>query len=75
MRAYGELMFGLKKGDEESMNKYIRDALVKYCKLDTLSMVIIWEYWDGINNVTAAIIIKDNELLIAQIKSNDKEVT
>ena len=47
MRAYGELMFGVKNGNIEAMTKY-KDALLKYCKLDTLSMVIIWEYWNGI---------------------------
>lgn len=47
MRAYGELMFGLKREDRESMSIY-KDALLKYCKLDTLAMVIIWEYWNNL---------------------------
>lgn len=46
MRAYGELMFGLRKEDKEAMTIY-KDALLKYCKLDTLAMVIIWEYWNN----------------------------
>ena len=50
MRAYGELMFGMKKGDQETMLKY-KDALLKYCKLDTLSMVIIWKYWRNLINI------------------------
>jgi hypothetical protein len=37
-------MFGLKKGDTAAMNEY-RQALLRYCKLDTLAMVIIWEHW------------------------------
>jgi hypothetical protein len=44
MRAYEDLMFGLKKGDTAAMNEY-RQALLRYCKLDTLAMVIIWEHW------------------------------
>ena len=47
MRAYGELMFGLKREDNEAMTIY-KDALLKYCKLDTLAMVIIWEYWNNL---------------------------
>lgn len=46
MRAYGELMFGINKGDEKTKSIY-KDALLKYCKLDTLAMVIIWEHWDN----------------------------
>jgi len=49
MRAYGELMFGLKKGDDEVKDKY-KVALLKYCKLDTLSMVIIWEHWKSLSS-------------------------
>jgi len=44
MRAYEDLMIGLNKGNEEIKQKY-QEALLRYCKLDTLAMVIIWEYW------------------------------
>ena len=44
MRAYEDLMIGLNKGNEEIKQKY-KEALLRYCKLDTLAMVIIWEYW------------------------------
>jgi len=44
MRAYEDLMIGLNKGNEDTKQKY-KEALLRYCKLDTLAMVIIWEYW------------------------------
>ena len=47
MRAYEDLMFGLNKGDETIKQKY-SGALKKYCKLDTLAMVIIWEHWSNL---------------------------
>jgi hypothetical protein len=29
------------------LKKYeVQKALLKYCELDTLSMVMIWEYWE-----------------------------
>jgi hypothetical protein len=46
MRAYEDLMIGLNKGNEEIKQKY-KEALLRYCKLDTLAMVIIWEYWSN----------------------------
>lgn len=48
MRAYEDLMFGLNKGDTTIVEKY-RQALLRYCKLDTLAMVIIWEHWNSFN--------------------------
>lgn len=44
MRAYQDMMYGLAKNDPE-LKHALRDALLKYCKLDTLAMVIIWEHW------------------------------
>ncbi len=44
MRAYEDVMFGLRKGNSLELENY-RKALLRYCKLDTLAMVIIWEYW------------------------------
>ncbi len=44
MRAYEDLMFGLSKGNARAKND-ISKALLRYCKLDTLAMVIIWEHW------------------------------
>jgi hypothetical protein len=48
MRAYEDLMIGLNKGNEEIKQKY-KEALLRYCKLDTLAMVIIWEYWGNVS--------------------------
>jgi hypothetical protein len=41
MRGYTELLYGdvSRKADYEI-------ALLRYCKLDTLAMVIIWEHWE-----------------------------
>ena len=44
MRAYEDLMFGINSGETDVVEKY-REALLRYCKLDTLAMVIIWEHW------------------------------
>lgn len=46
MRAYEDLMIGLNKGNKEIKEKY-KEALLRYCKLDTLAMLIIWEYWQS----------------------------
>lgn len=48
MIAYKDMLYGVNKGDDDIRNKY-RDALLEYCKLDTLAMVIIWERWKEIN--------------------------
>ena len=50
MRAYEDLMIGLNKGNEEIKQKY-KEALLRYCKLDTFAMVIIWEYWNTKLNI------------------------
>lgn len=46
MRAYQDMLYGLAKNDPVKMVK-LRDALLTYCKLDTLAMVVIWEHWRG----------------------------
>jgi hypothetical protein len=44
MTAYQEMMYGVSKGDPKERVKWA--ALLKqYCKLDTLSMVLIFEHW------------------------------
>jgi len=45
MLAYDEMLFGVHKGDDELMKEF-KAALLRYCKLDTLAMVIIWEHWN-----------------------------
>jgi hypothetical protein len=49
MRAYQDMLYGAYYDNAEIKQQY-RDALLKYCKLDTLAMVIIWEHWITMNN-------------------------
>lgn len=42
LTAYSKLMF-CKSTD---MNKALREALLRYCELDTMAMVFIWEYFN-----------------------------
>jgi len=43
MTAYSRMQF-TEMSDIES--REIQKALLKYCELDTLAMVMIWEYWE-----------------------------
>lgn len=46
MKAYQEMMYGLHRHDLDK--RALWTALLKqYCKLDTLAMVVIWEYWEN----------------------------
>jgi hypothetical protein len=47
MQAYEDIMWGLRKGNLDDLEKY-RKALLRYCKLDTLAMVIIWVHWKNL---------------------------
>ena len=44
MRAYFEMMFGQFSSDPAIKERW-KQSLLNYCKLDTLSMVIIWYHW------------------------------
>jgi hypothetical protein len=44
MRAYQDMLYGAHNANDEIKERY-KNALLKYCKLDTLAMVIIWEHW------------------------------
>lgn len=44
MRAYQDMLYGLHKNDPEIKSEW-QQALRRYCRLDTLAMLIIWEYW------------------------------
>lgn len=44
MAAYRDMMYGLSKENPAAKEAY-NAALKKYCKLDTLAMLIIWEHW------------------------------
>ena len=41
LTAYNKLMFC----EGETMNSALREALLRYCELDTMSMVFIWEFF------------------------------
>lgn len=47
IRAYEAMMFGAERNDPEVQESW-RQLLLEYCKLDTLAMVLIWEYWNRI---------------------------
>ena len=44
VRAYEALMFGQERHEADVQRRW-RQLLLEYCKLDTLAMVLIWEYW------------------------------
>ena len=44
MRAYQDMLYGFAKNDPIKKEN-IKNALLSYCKLDTLAMVIIYEHW------------------------------
>ena len=51
MVAYREMLFGISRNNLEAKTAY-SDALKKYCKLDTLAMVIIWFHWQDLKKNT-----------------------
>lgn len=44
MRAYQDMVYG-RHMNNPARRDQIRDALTRYCRLDTLAQVIIWEHW------------------------------
>jgi hypothetical protein len=44
MRAYQEMLYGDVSSDQAARREYEK-ALLRYCKVDTLAMVLIWEHW------------------------------
>ena len=44
MRAYQDMVYGLNR-DNAAVKEQYKKALLEYCRLDTLAMVIIWEHW------------------------------
>ena len=47
MRAYQDMLYGFHKDDPAIKSQWV-EALRQYCRLDTLAMVIIWEYWRSV---------------------------
>ncbi len=52
IRAYEAMMYGVEKNDEAAKSAW-RKLLLQYCELDTLSMVLIFEYWRRATGVAA----------------------
>jgi len=52
MRAYQAMMYGVERNDAEAQKQW-RDLLLQYCGLDSLAMVLIWEYWERCTSVEA----------------------
>jgi hypothetical protein len=50
MRAYEAMMYGTHKNDVAVKEKWAQ-LLRQYCSLDTLSMVLIFEYWRRITGL------------------------
>ena len=44
VRAYEAMMYGVERTDDEAKRAW-RELLLEYCKLDTLSMVLVFEHW------------------------------
>ncbi len=47
MRAYQAMLYGAERHNPEMVTAY-RDLLLRYCKLDTLAMVLIWDHWQRV---------------------------
>jgi hypothetical protein len=47
IRAYEAMVYGVEKEDPLVRDKWKR-LLLQYCKLDTLSMVMVWRHWNQI---------------------------
>ena len=44
MRAYQDMLYGLNR-DNLEVRDAMKDALLRYCELDTAAMVMIWKHW------------------------------
>jgi len=44
IRAYEAMLYGEER-DNPAVKEKWKEALLRYCKLDTAAMVMIWEYW------------------------------
>ncbi len=44
MTAYAKMQFA---SITETERNHIIKGLLKYCELDTLAMVMVWEYWNN----------------------------
>ena len=44
IRAYEAMVYGVERNDSAAQEKWKR-LLLQYCKLDSLSMYMVWEHW------------------------------
>ena len=44
MQAYTAMLYGAERNDPAICAAW-RELLLRYCKLDTMAMVLIWDYW------------------------------
>jgi hypothetical protein len=44
MQAYTAMLYGAERNDPATCAAW-RELLVRYCRLDTMAMVLIWDYW------------------------------
>lgn len=44
VRAYEAMMYGVERNDAATKAEW-RELLLRYCELDTLSMVLVHDYW------------------------------
>ena len=58
MRAYQDMLYGIHKEKPEIRNQWEK-ALRQYCRLDTLAMVIIWEYWRSVTRTGKVVRMKE----------------
>jgi hypothetical protein len=47
IRAYEAMVYGLERNEPGTREKWKR-LLLQYCKLDSLSMYMVWEHWRGV---------------------------
>lgn len=53
IRAYEAMMFGVERDDHATRDQW-KELLLRYCHLDTLAMVLIWEYWERLTGSSLA---------------------
>ena len=53
MRAYEALTIGVER-DDPTVRAAWRSLLLQYCALDTLAMVLIWEYWRRLTGLSSS---------------------
>jgi hypothetical protein len=46
VRAYQAMMYGAESRDAAAREE-LRNLLLRYCKLDTAAMVMVWMHWRG----------------------------